>query len=162
MTTTPEIACSERGVVSTHHGSASRWWHIAATIAVGFAAVSIAAATAPAADAAPKPPGPSQGDNYLTCVGNSVDAWQRATGKTGVPPNFKAMSRSCCTDEGGIFNERNGDCYLPDGTTYGPWQPPPSPDDQVPDAPRSPSDQGPTDQGVPPVISGTSPPASSR
>jgi hypothetical protein len=39
---------------------------------------------------------------------------------------LEALS-NCCTNLGGIYNERTGDCYLPDGTTIQHTQPPITP-----------------------------------
>ena len=146
----------------TTHMPSAHWRQIAATVGIVIAAMSGSAALA---DARPKPvPGESLSDSWVWCMQDARETWDRAS--AGAPfrgPVFIQSLESCCTDLGGIFNNGNWDCYLPDGETVRPQSSPSAPGQQAPgDLPLSPGDKGPATPVFPTVPPVDSPPASSR
>jgi hypothetical protein len=142
--------------------TSARWRQVAAAAGIVIAAMSGSAALA---DAKPKlPPGASLSDQWVWCMQDAREVWGRVG--AGAPfsgPIFLQSLESCCTDLGGIFNNGNWDCYLPDGETVRPQSSPSAPGQQAPgDLPLSPGDKGPATPVFPTVPPVNSPPASGR
>ena len=76
--------------------------------AAALAAVSIASAGAAEA----KPNKPAGVNDYNACIVAGLPDIATASQK-----RIKEVHSNCCTDLGGIFNEMNGLCYLPNGDT---------------------------------------------
>ena len=60
-------------------------------------------------------------DYYSECARNAFSSFKGDL--LSYDQYLEALS-NCCTNLGGIYNERTGDCYLPDGTPIQHTQPP--------------------------------------
>lgn len=98
-----------------------RWRQVAATAAIFVAAMSVGTATTTTADAKPKPqPGVNE---YNNCLRAHIPDASKASSEL-----IRVVQENCCLDLGGIFNEMNGLCYLPNGEAAdGTTSPPPAP-----------------------------------
>jgi hypothetical protein len=110
-------------MISTTTPHTTRWRRVAATAAIGLAALSVATATATTADAKPKKPGAGAAQ-YWNCVVAQEDS-QTGGHRTNISWEARGLIyENCCTDLGGIYNERTLECYLPNGETAKPQQSP--------------------------------------
>jgi uncharacterized membrane protein len=85
----------------------------AATIAASLvAALSISAVTTGTATAEPKdPPGVA---DYYSCLGKSLDGYNRDHSQIS-DRDFWSAAQACCAAMLGVWRSRDGSCTLPDG-----------------------------------------------